>query len=332
MEKFIKSFEEIIAVPNLLIAWDNFLSGKKQRPDVVAFQSRLMDNILSLHSDLRNGTYRHGPYIAFKISDPKPRQIHKASVRDRLLHHLLYAEIYPYFDRSFVYDSYSCRLGKGTHKAIYRLHNFIVKASKNDTKTIYLLKGDVRKFFSSIDHKILKNILSRYISDTKLLNLFFAVIDSFATPRSAGIGLPLGNVSSQILANIYLNEFDQFVKRQLKIKHYLRYADDFVLIFSSRDEVNLALLAVKDFLKNKLALDIHPNKIFIKTPSQGLDFLGWTQFYSHRVLRTVSKKRMFRKLKNTKKEDVLNSYLGLLGHGDAYYLSKLIFKNFNLKL
>ncbi|MBI3306151.1 hypothetical protein HYZ82_03450 [Candidatus Nomurabacteria bacterium] len=147
------SFEQIISVENLLLALKEFLCGKRNRKDVQEFQLHLMDNILSLQNDLKNKTYTNGGYHAFNISDPKPRQIHKAKVRDRLLHHAIYRILYPYFYSKFIHDSYSCRINKGTHKAINRFRDFSRKVSKNNTKTCWVLKCDIRKFFASGDRQ-----------------------------------------------------------------------------------------------------------------------------------------------------------------------------------
>ena len=226
---------------NLLEAWCEFLKGKKNKKDVQEFERNLMENIISLHHDLKNKTYKHGPYIPFKISDPKPRDIHKASVRDRLLHHAIYRFLYPYFDRKFIFDSYSCRLNKGTHRAINRLRDFSRKVSKNYTKQCFVLKCDIRKFFASIDHEVLKDILKKHISDQNILWLLGQVIDSFESEKTKqsnfsnlGVGLPLGNLTSQLLVNIYMNEFDHFMKRELKVKYYIRYADDFVIFLNDK--------------------------------------------------------------------------------------------------
>lgn len=173
------NFEKIISTENLLLAWKEFQRGKRNKKDVQEFQLHFMDNVLSLHNDLKNKTYTHGEYYAFNISDPKPRNIHKATVRDRLLHHAIYRILYPYFDKKFIHDSYSCRLGKGTHKAINRFRDFSRKVSKNNTKTCWVLKCDIRKFFANIDHKILKKILEKHIQDKNILWLLSQVIDSF---------------------------------------------------------------------------------------------------------------------------------------------------------
>jgi len=283
-----------------------------------------MDNVLDLYHDLKSKTYRHGNYQAFNISDPKPRNIHKATVRDRLLHHLLYRETYQYFDNLFIYDSYSCRVNKGTHKAVYRLEELSRKISKNGSKTIWVLKCDIRKFFASINHGILKNILSKYIVDKDLLWLFSQVIVSFETKGKIGCGLPLGNLTSQLLVNIYMNEFDQFIKRKLKVRNYLRYADDFILLGRDKEYLVDLKANIEDFLESKLRLSLHKEKVFLKTVYSGVDFLGWIQFNDHRVLRTISKKRMFKKLEKNYSPEVVNSYLGLIKHGNTKKLEERI--------
>ncbi len=219
MEIFKKQYLKIVTVENLIEAWNEFLRGKGNRSDVAAFQARLSDNIFDLWRELADRTYIHSGYEAFNVSDPKPRIIHKALVRDRLLHHLLYRELYAYFDRKFIFDSYSCRMSKGTHRAIDRFREYAGKVSKNNTKTCWILKCDIRKFFASIDHAILKRILAEHIADPDFLSLFGVVIDSFETKGVLGVGLPLGNLTSQLLVNVYMNEFDQFVKRKLKVKY-----------------------------------------------------------------------------------------------------------------
>src|SRR3989338_4730373 len=230
---FIHTYNSIITVENLLLTWERFLRGKKKKKDVIAFQAELSTNIASLYRDLKNKTYTHGPYSAFNISDPKPRNIHKASVRDRVVHHLLYKELYWYFHDRFIFDSYSCRKYKGTHRALDRFREFARKVSKNNTRSCYVLKGDIKKFFASIDHAILLGILERHIEDEEMRWLINQVIKSFHTTREC-VGLPLGNLTSQLLVNIYMHEFDMYMKQELRIKHYIRYADDFVILSESK--------------------------------------------------------------------------------------------------
>jgi retron-type reverse transcriptase len=321
------SFEDIVSLDNLLEAWKEFLKGKKKKKDVQEFSFRLMDNIISLHQNLVHHTYKHGGYQAFNISDPKPRNIHKASVRDRLLHHAIYRKLYPFFNRTFIADSFSCRIDKGTHRALNRFGSTAFKVSKNNTKTCWILKCDIKKFFASIDHNVLMNILSKYIPDGWVFWLLGTVISSFSS-TGRGTGLPLGNFTSQLFVNIYMNELDQFIKHRLKVKYYIRYADDFILLSEDKDWFEAQIPPIQDFLQNKLQLTLHPQKVSIKTLASGVDFLGWVHFPDHRVLRAATKRRMRKKMRITPKTETFNSYLGLLGHGNTYKLRKEVLNFF----
>ena len=314
-------YKDIISLENLLEAWGEFKRGKKSRKDVEEFGRNLMSNIIALHNDLQSKTYKHGEYKPFKISDPKPRDIHKASVRDRLVHHAMYRILYPYFDGKFVYDSYSCRRRKGTHRAMNRFREFAGKVSKNYTKTCWVLKCDVRKFFASIDQSILLEMLRKYIFDEDIMWLLESVVGSFCSTEKDK-GLPLGNLTSQLLVNVYMNEFDHFVKRELKAKYYVRYADDFVILAGNKKALQNLIPKISEFLGEKLKLHLHPNKVFIKAYASGVDFLGWVHFPNHRVLRITTKKRMFRNvLEKECKKETIQSYLGLLKHGNSKKLS-----------
>jgi len=331
MRQFIHNYNNIITIEKLLKAWQEFLHDKKDKKDLILFQARLMDNIFDLFNDLKNKTYKHGSYAAFNISDPKPRQIHKATVRDRLLHHLIYQELYSYFDSKFFHDSYSCRVEKGTHKAMNRFRDFYRKVSRNNTRTCWVLKCDIKKFFANIDHKILKKILVKHIKDENIFWLLSRVIDSFSSTGHiyaiadiCKTGLPLGNLTSQLLVNVYMNEFDQFVKRQLKVKYYIRYADDFVILQNNKMYLKNLLPKISKFLSESLKLSLHPDKVFIKTIASGMDFLGWVHFPYHRVLRTATKRRMLKRFKEDPKEESTQSYFGMLSHGNAHKLSKRI--------
>ena len=296
------------------------MRGKRKRKDVAKFSLNLLDNILMLHQELVDKTYCHGSYHAFKINDPKPREIHKASVRDRLLHHAIYRILYPYFDKKFIFDSFSCRRNKGTHRAMNRFREYGRIVSRNHTRTAWVLKCDIKKFFANIDHDILKDILARNISDLNILWLLHQIIGSF--PK----GLPLGNLTSQLLVNVYMNEFDHFAKRDLKIEYYIRYADDFLILHEDRKYLEKILLKVSGFLETRLKLSLHPDKVFIKTLASGVDFLGWVHFPKHRVLRTATKRRMGKRLEKNKSPETINSYLGLLKHGNTHNLKKEILK------
>jgi len=282
-----------------------------------------MDNIIRLHIDLRDQIYRHGDYHAFRISDPKPRQIHKASVRDRLLHHAVHRLLYPLFDKIFISDSFSCRLDKGTHAALNRFRDLARKTGRNHTRTVWVLKCDIRKFFANVDQTILLKQLFKRIPDDDIRRLLVEIVRSFNSGRS-GVGIPLGNLTSQLFANIYLNELDQFVKQSLRFPNYIRYADDFVFLSPYRNELLAILPIVSDYLQSDLCLTMHPAKIILKTFASGVDFLGWTHFSDHRVLRKTTEWRMLKRVAEHHSRAIIRSYLGLLSHGNAIKLSKTV--------
>ncbi|MBI3304739.1 group II intron reverse transcriptase domain-containing protein [Candidatus Parcubacteria bacterium] len=242
-------------------------------------------------------------------------------MRDRLVHHAIYRVLYPLFGRTFIADSYSCRVGKGTHKALNRFRQFGYRASQNDMRTCWVLKCDIRKFFASIDHEVLLNVLRKYILDAGALWLLEDVIRSFKSTAS-GKGLPLGNLTSQLLVNVYMNEFDQYVKHGVGARYYIRYADDFVILSGDRAWLENQIPWLQDFLRNRLRLRLHPRKVVIKTLASGVDFLGWVHFPDHRVLRTSTKRRMMRRIEQSPGAATFNSYMGLLGHGNARTLQQ----------
>ncbi len=318
--QFSHTYDDIISLENLLEAWKEFRKDKRSRKDVQEFERDLMGNIISLHKELVSKTYKHSAYEAFKVNDPKPRDIHKATVRDRLLHRALYRKLYPFFNRVFISDSTSCRLEKGTHKAVNRFRVFARKASFNHTKTVWVLKCDIRKFFASIDQTKLLAILAKYILDKDILGLISKIIGSFHSMEK-GIGLPLGNLTSQLFVNIYMNEFDQFMKHRIKAKYYIRYSDDFVIISRDRDWLVSTISRIRNFLWYELRLSLHPNKVSIGTVASGIDYLGWVNFNDHRVLRTATKKRIFRRIREMQgKKETVQSYLGMIGHGNCQKL------------
>lgn len=317
-------FHTIISVENLLAAWREFLRGKRNRKDVVIFAAHLTDNVLGLHRELADRTYRHGPYRAFRVNDPKPRDIHKASVRDRLVHHAICRILYPYFDRKFIFDSYSCRRNKGTHRALNRFREYARQVSYNHTRTAWVLQCDIKKFFASIDHATLKTILGRHSADKDVVWFLGEVIDSFHTKNVFGVGLPLGNLTSQLFVNIYLNELDQFLKREGRVRFYIRYADDFVILHENRGFLEHILRKISGFLATRLNLALHPGKIFIKTLTSGVDFLGWMHFPHHRILRTNTKRRILKRFSVDITPKARVSYRGLLLHGNTFKVARAL--------
>ena len=253
------------------------------------------EHIFKLHDDLTAGLYKHGAYVSFFVKDPKLRHIHKASVRDRLLHHAVHRVLYPYFDKKFIFDSFSSRKDKGAHAAIKRFRNFAWKISGNRSRAVWVLKADIRKFFDSIDHKILIDILVKSLPDDEdLFRLLINIIQSFEA--APGKGIPLGNLTSQLFSNIYLNSLDQFAKRRLGLIYYIRYADDITILSSEKGSLEKNLVNIGYFLENSLLLYLHPFKVTISRWDKGIDVLGFISTPYSTVIRSNTKRRMFSRL------------------------------------
>jgi len=319
------------------LAWDEFKRGKRSKFDVLAFEKRLEQNIFALHRELLSKAYKHGAYSNFYIYDPKLRHIHKATVRDRVLHHAIFKVLNPIFEPTFISHSFSCRVGKGTHKGVEVLDTMLRKVSKNHCRTAYALKCDVRKFFDSVDHTILIQLLRRKIKDADVLWLMEEIVESFVGESSnlfARKGLPIGNLTSQLFANVYMNEFDQFMKKELKIENYVRYTDDFVIVSEDESFLKKLIPKIQDFLHDHLHLELHPNKVTIGKYNRGVDFLGYVSFPYYRAPRKRTARRMIRKLDEKIEmsrqgqiteeslKQTLQSYLGVLSHATARRLSR----------
>lgn len=334
MHTFNNIFEQIISVENLFSAWDSFHSDKTNKPDVLRFEWDLESNIFRLHRLLKSKKYAHDPYTSFFIQDPKQRHIHKATVQDRVLHHAIFNVLNPIFEPTFIAASFSCRVDKGTHKGVDAVTTMIRRVSRNGTRPCFALKCDVQKFFFRIDQAILLTILERRIQDPNALWLLREIIGSFSASATEAKGLPIGNLTSQLFANVYLNEFDQFVKHVLRAKHYARYTDDFIVVSSDAAYLKTLIPAIQGFLSERLALNLHPKKTVIRKLGQGIDFLGYTIFLHHRLVRTKTKQRIFRKLKLKTQEfkadkidgkklgQSLQSYHGVLSHANAHRLQE----------
>ena len=333
-------FEEIISLENLFAAWLEFRRGKMKKSDVQQFDFAREDNLLSLQSELRTRIYYPQDYRFFYVRDPKLRPIHKAKVRDRVLFQAVFRVLYHFFDKKFIFDSYACRFGKGTLAGVMRLNQFARRAGANYSRPVYALKCDIKKFFYSVDHKVLLGLIGRTIDDKDTLWLAERIISSFHIER--GKGLPLGNVTSQLFSNIYLNELDQYVKHVLKEKFYLRYCDDFIILNRERERLAEIVPRINEFLKSRLQLCLHPQKVEIRKLSQGIDFLGYVVLPHHIVLRTKTKRRMFKKLRQKRLalesgritpesyHQTLQSYLGILKHGDNHDLETWVKNCFSI--
>ncbi|MBI2590338.1 MAG: group II intron reverse transcriptase domain-containing protein [Candidatus Blackburnbacteria bacterium] len=338
------TYAEAISFQNLLQAWQEFRIGKTKRRDVITFEKKLRESLGNLHKDLRLKKYKHAPYSSFFIYDPKVRHISKACVRDRVVHHALFKVLTPIFEPTFILDSYSCRVGFGTHKGFQKLVAYARKVSKNYTQDCWALKCDVKKFFDSVNHEILLEIMRKRIQNEDLFWLVKEVVGSFQIERERERGLPIGNLTSQLFANIYLNELDQFVKHTLKVKYYVRYADDFMLVNRDRKLLEKCLVDLSSFLENKLLLKLHPNKVHLRKLSWGIDFVGYIALPHHQTIRTKTKRRLFKKVKWKVKEyrdgqikptalnQSIQSYMGILRHAKTYRLKQKLIKEINLEL
>lgn len=325
-------YADLVSPENLFVAFDEFKRGKRKKEDVMFFEKNLEENVFELAEQLLSKTYMHGSYTTFAICDPKYRVISKASVRDRVVHHVLFSHLYEIFDKTFIFHSYSSRLTKGTHIGVQNFHKKMRKASINFKKTCYALKCDIRKFFASINHTVLMELLSKKVGDPDVLWLIANIIESYSNAPDTGI--PIGNVTSQLFANVYLNQLDRFIKHDLHVEYYFRYADDFVLLDQNKDYLQKLIDSIGTFLQKELKLRLHPQKVFIRKLKQGIDFLGYVCFPYCRTIRTKTKKRMFKKFNQRKDEllagqrtdesfnQTLQSYLGLLKHANGRRLTK----------
>ena len=273
-------FEAVYEIDNLYTAWYKVTLGKSSKSSIRDFQRNIDQNLSSIANDLRNGTYQPGAYNHFLIKDPKERIIAASPVRDRVVHHAIMNLYSENFDRHLIYDSYACRIGKGTHKAVLRAFHF-AKSSR------YFLKMDVRKYFDSIDHATLKMLLAKIITDEKVLGLFCLIISSAENVCKKGI--PIGSLTSQYFANFYLSSFDHYFKEQCRAKHYIRYMDDIIIFSNDRSEIDDLFFRAVDFARKKLELNLKP-KICGRV-NDGVPFLGFLVKPNGIFLQQKTKKR-----------------------------------------
>jgi retron-type reverse transcriptase len=296
-------YEKICSFENLHCAYLKARKGKRYKDEILRFGADQETLLLQLQEELSNETYRHGEYKEFIVCDSKKRHIKAAPFRDRIVHHAFCNIVDPIFDKGFIFDSYACRKGKGTHGAVARLKKFLRSAYDSEEGNImggYVLKCDVSKYFDNVDHRVLLSLIGKKISDEKTMRLASMIIESTCTKE--GKGIPIGNLTSQFFANLYLNELDQFVKHTLKRQHYIRYMDDFIILGNDKRELSQMETQIGDFLQKKLLLALHPKKTVIHPAWKGVDFLGYVLFEEHVRLRKSTVMRFEKRIKAYKKK------------------------------
>ncbi len=343
MKRLNHLWEQIITFDNLLLAYQKAQYGKQRKSSVAEFTLNLEPELFSLQQELKEGSYQPGQYRLFTIYEGKPRTIAAAPFRDRVVHHALMNIIEPRLDKQFIYDSYASRKEKGVHKAVARYQNWAKRYR-------YVLKMDVQQYFPSIDHLLLKEKLRRRIKDVNVLNLLDKLIDGSPPvkrapvwypgddlfPSERRIGIPIGNLTSQIFGNLYLDDFDHYIKEQLKMPAYLRYVDDFMVLDDDKSRLHEIREQISAYLaQNRLRL--HPNKTHLFKTRQGVDVLGYVVFPHKRLLRNDNGHRFFRKLRAFGKasrsgkkhflefKPSIRSWVGHAIHADTYGLRCKIF-------
>ena len=315
-------YQKLCSYKNLDLAFTKAKKGRSNKKYVLEFEDNLDKELNKLKEELEYLTYSPKELKRFIIRDPKTRTIHSSVFRDRIVHHALINVIQPIFEGTFIYDSFANQINKGTHKALSRFDFFKRKVSKNNTKKCFILKADIRHYFDEVSHEILINIIKRKIKDEKVIWLIKKILSNFNS-EIKGKGMPLGNLTSQFFANVYLNELDYFVKHKLKIKYYIRYVDDFIIFNSNKEILEKNKEEINKFLKEELKLELHPDKSRILLLKNGVTFLGYRVFYYHKLLKKNNLRKFEKSLRQKidyynsgilTKEIILESLQGWLGY------------------
>jgi retron-type reverse transcriptase len=333
-----------LSVSDVFQAYYDCRKAKRNTWNALEFEQNLERNLMDLYYELVSGKYFPGRSIMFVVTKPKAREVWAANFRDRVVHHILYNRYSEVFYRKFIHDSYACIPEKGTLRAANRVQHFIRSATKNLTQAAWFLKADVANFFVSIDKQILDSLLAKKITDPWWLWLMRVIlhkdpkenvyIKSNATLLSKvpphksllnspeGFGLPIGNLSSQFFANVYLDELDQYAKHTLKLTHYARYVDDIVVIGSSGSDLHLAYEKLSKFVEDHLAIKFHPHKKEINRVEVGVNFVGYIIKPWCKFIRRSTIDNMYKRTANQSDFEPLratvNSYFGMLRHANAY--------------
>lgn len=331
-------YPKIYDFQNLYEAYLKARKRHRHQPEVLIFTNNLESELIQLQNELIWKTYQSGYYRRFYVHDPKTRLVAALPFRDRVVQHALCNIIEPLFERKFIYDSYACRKGKGTHAGADRVTEFLRRAIKLWPKP-YCLKCDISQYFPSIRHSTLLAIIRRTIACQDTMWLIEEILSSWVdTDEPDSRGLPIGNLTSQLWANVYLDQLDHFVKEVLQVKFYVRYMDDFVIINGDKPELWQLKREIENYLDDKLSLRLN-GKTGIFPISHGVDFLGYRIWPSHRLLRKRSTKRIRRALKRFQKlygqgkidfdriNATVQSWLGHAKHADSYRFRQKLFES-----
>ncbi|MDP1696088.1 MAG: reverse transcriptase/maturase family protein [archaeon] len=310
-------YEEICSINNLILAWRKARKHKTKKDYVKEFEKDTLGSLLKLQKELLEQTYSPQPLVTFILRDPKTRKISKSAFRDRIIHHAIVNIIEPIFDKRFIYDSCANRIGKGNLFALKRFDEFKRKVSQNNTRECFVLKADIKHYFQEVNHEVLLKIIERRMNDKEVICLIKKILANLAVNRGGERqkSMPLGNLTSQFFANVYLNELDYFIKHKLKVKYYLRYVDDFVILHENKEQIKEWKEQIDEFLRNCLKIELHPDKSRIILLSQGVDFVGFKNSYYFKLLRRRNVNNMKRKVEMFKqslltKEKFLESFNG----------------------
>lgn len=321
MKRLKNLYDKIISIENLELADIKARKGRSKNKHVLEHDKNKEENILKLHHALKNKTYTTSQYNTFKIYEPKERLIFSLNYYpDRIVHHAIMNILEPIFVKTFTANTFSCIKGRGIHGAVKDLKN----ALKDVDDTKYCLKLDIKKFYPSINHDILKKILRRKFKDKDLLWLLDDIIDSAE-------GVPIGNYTSQYFANLYLTYFDHWIKEVKKVKYYFRYADDIVILSSDKQYLHQLLGEIRDYLDTNLLLTVKKNYQIFPVAVRGIDFLGYV-FFSHTwiLIRKSIKQRFARMMKYNYNKHSFSSYYGWIKHCNGRHFLKKMLKEYNI--
>lgn len=316
---------------NVQKSYNKARKGKRYRKDVIRFTKKKEENLKRVREDILTQAYEPGAYHYFKVYEPKERQIMALPFYDRVVQHAINNVLEPIFNKRFIFHSYACRKKKGMHKASETLQGWLYGWQKyHGDEPLYAIKADIHHYFQSIDHSILKAEIRRVIKDKEALTLIDRIIDHNGNMPD-GVGIPVGNLTSQLFANIYLDKLDRFIKHTLGVKHYVRYMDDFILLSPDKGQLREWLAAIETFLRDELRLELNP-KTTILAAKNGIDFVGYKHRGTHKKVRRDSVKRMKRKIKwyikgkitKEKLQKSVKSWTGHASHADSYNLQKKI--------